>query len=75
MTNPARRRFLSLGASISRLTWARDSSPLMARSVWPKAMRMPSAPMIRGKFSSQPLEDSLPSGMPESVKTGWSGGA
>src|SRR5581483_6783881 len=36
ITSPARSRFLRLGALISRFTWARDSSPLIASTEWPK---------------------------------------
>src|ERR1022692_2788479 len=40
MTKPARSRFLSFGWAISRLTCARLSSPLMARSEWPRPIMM-----------------------------------
>ena len=61
MTNPARSRFFSLGASISRLTWASDSSPDIARIEWPKAIIMPNTPRVRasGKFLSHPSESSV----------------
>ena len=44
MIKPVRSRFLSLGASISRLICASDSSPDIARIEWPKAITIPSAP-------------------------------
>ena len=61
MTMPARRRFLSLGASISRLICASDSSPDIARIEWPKAIRIPKVPIVRapGKCLSHPSESAV----------------
>ena len=56
MTIAARFRFLSLGCAISRLTWARLSSPLMASMEWPKAIRMPNRP--KNGTSRVPLQES-----------------
>src|SRR5215472_15342280 len=46
MISAARFRFRSLGLAISRFTWARDSSPLIAKTEWPKAIRMPNMPKL-----------------------------
>ncbi len=61
---------MSLGASISRFTWASDSSPLMASRLWPKATRMPIAPTSRGRCSSHPADDCLVGSRLVWVKTG-----
>ena len=60
MTIAARFRFFSLGCSISRLTCARLSSPLMARMEWPKAMMIPNRPRIgKPEFFRNPSASGL----------------
>src|SRR6266849_6848302 len=56
ITMPAFFRFGNFGDSISRYTCARDSSPLMASTEWPNAMKMAMTPNICGKLlcASQP---------------------
>jgi hypothetical protein len=61
MTSPVRRRFLSLGASISRLICASDSSPDIARIEWPNAIIIPIAPIVRapGRCLNHPSDASV----------------
>ena len=56
MTAPAFSRFFSLGCSISRLTCASDSSPLMASTEWPKPTSISTKGSMAssGKWASQP---------------------
>src|SRR5579863_1171334 len=46
----------------------------MARSEWPNAIKIPSAPRIRGKCSNQPDDGDLVGSRLESVKIGFRGG-
>ncbi len=61
MMRAARFRLRSLGLAISRFTWARDSSPLMASTEWPKAIRMPNSPndFARSVFLRKPRASAL----------------
>ena len=62
-------RFGTFGWAISRFTCASDSSPLMARIEWPKAMRIPRAPIC----FSHPVPPSQPSA--SSLKWSSKGGS
>src|SRR5262249_34488177 len=55
MTRPALIRFLCLGCSNSLLTWASDSSPLIARTEWPNAIRIPIRPMRGPTLATNPI--------------------
>ena len=68
MTNPARIRFRCFGCSSSRLTWARVSSPDIARIEWPMAIRIPMRPSSLPAPGERPQCDPL--GVPASPAAG-----